>query len=388
MDKKGKILSLYWFAILFMVAAGISYMAVSFYGAPYDVRGIEADILADKIANCLAEGGYLKENIFSEEFKNNFLEECHITFKTENEHGWNKEEQYYLEVNFYKFDQNVPNALGEKILGIEKGNVNLKNIATLEEGLKKKWFEKKRDINMIVIHYTATESAEDAIETLRERGLSVHYMIDKDGLIISSGNEENIVPKGFLERKAFKEENKKAEHAGCVEKGEEREKCPEECINERGLLKQECKFERLEACCIDVNERSIGIELVNLGYLCGTEFKSSCYEQGKGVEAKGKIWENFTEEQINSLVFLVSDIASRYNIPIDREHILGHEEVAPGYKLDPGEAFPWNEFMERLESEERISPYAERSFYVIDRQGNQYVIKILALVKKTEKNVV
>ncbi len=383
MDKKGMWLSVYWFIILAIIAAGVGYMVVSFYGAPYDVRKIEADILTNQIADCLAEGGYLRENILSEEFKGNFLEECKLTFKTENEYGWNEEEQYYLEVNFYNFDQNVPNGLGEKIFNISKGNVNLKSIAILEEGLKRKGlFEKKRDVDLVIIHYTATESAEDAIKTLRDRKLSVHYIIDKDGLIIFKDNADEIIEKGG---KAFEDEERKAEHAGCIENGEKREKCSEECITDEGLLKQECKN---ETCCIDVNEKSIGIELVNLGYLCGTEFKSSCQEQGKGVEKEGKIWENFTEEQIDSLVFLVSDIISRYNIPADSEHILGHEEVAPGYKSDPGPAFPWTEFMERLQSEERLSPYAERSFYVIDKQGNQYVIKILALVKKTEENVV
>ena len=51
MNKKGgdKIISVYWFAIIFIVATGIVYMVLSFYGKPYDIREIEVDLLTDKI---------------------------------------------------------------------------------------------------------------------------------------------------------------------------------------------------------------------------------------------------------------------------------------------------------------------------------------------------
>ena len=59
-NKKGdKIISVYWFAILFIVAAAVVYMAALFYGAPYDARGIESDILTNQIADCLSQGGSL-----------------------------------------------------------------------------------------------------------------------------------------------------------------------------------------------------------------------------------------------------------------------------------------------------------------------------------------
>jgi len=82
-NKKGsdKILSIYWFAVLFIVAAAIIYMVIIFYGAPYNTRGIEEEILMDQISDCLSEGGYLKENILDDEFfKNNFLERCNLNF--------------------------------------------------------------------------------------------------------------------------------------------------------------------------------------------------------------------------------------------------------------------------------------------------------------------
>lgn len=129
-NKKGadKIISMYWFVILFLVAAAIVYMAAIFYGAPYDVREIEANILANQIAGCISEGGYLKENVlFNEEFKANFLEECDLNFNVEDAYGWKELEQYYLKIEFYNFEQNMPDNLGALKFDFSTGNINLKN---------------------------------------------------------------------------------------------------------------------------------------------------------------------------------------------------------------------------------------------------------------------
>ncbi|MCK5043898.1 hypothetical protein KAR52_02765 [Candidatus Pacearchaeota archaeon] len=129
-NKKGtdKIISMYWFVILFLVAAAIVYMAAIFYGEPYDVREIEAHILANQIANCVAEGGYLKENIlFDEEFKNNFLEQCDLNFNVEDVYGWKELEQYYLKIEFYTFDPNMQDNLGDLKFDFFEGNINLKD---------------------------------------------------------------------------------------------------------------------------------------------------------------------------------------------------------------------------------------------------------------------
>ena len=61
-NKKGdKLISVYWFVILFIVAGAIAYMTVSFYGEPYDIREAEAYALTNKVARCLSEAGYLEE---------------------------------------------------------------------------------------------------------------------------------------------------------------------------------------------------------------------------------------------------------------------------------------------------------------------------------------
>jgi N-acetyl-anhydromuramyl-L-alanine amidase AmpD len=118
------------------------------------------------------------------------------------------------------------------------------------------------------------------------------------------------------------------------------------------------------------------------------------------VTAEGGQWQGYTPEQISALVNLVSNIAARYNIPLDREHIIGHYQITTK-KTDPGPAFPWNEFMKQLKEKQGISGVQEmqdstsknlpqgvsRSFYTVDKNGNQYIVQVLAIVKKTEKNV-
>lgn len=69
----------------------------------------------------------------------------------------------------------------------------------------------------------------------------------------------------------------------------------------------------------DMNSASIGIELDNPGH-----------ENG---------YVPFTDVQIQSLVELCDDIMARHNIPA--ENVVGHSDIAPRRKIDPGELFPW-----------------------------------------------
>jgi N-acetylmuramoyl-L-alanine amidase len=70
----------------------------------------------------------------------------------------------------------------------------------------------------------------------------------------------------------------------------------------------------------DINSASIGIEMVNPGHEWG--------------------YRPFPEEQISALIPLVGDIVKRYGIT--RGNIVGHSDVAPTRKQDPGELFPWH----------------------------------------------
>ncbi|MEE2760473.1 MAG: N-acetylmuramoyl-L-alanine amidase [Pseudomonadota bacterium] len=69
----------------------------------------------------------------------------------------------------------------------------------------------------------------------------------------------------------------------------------------------------------DCNGCSIGIELQNPGHEFG--------------------YENFPEAQVQSLETLARDILGRH--PIPPTNVVGHSDIAPARKSDPGERFPW-----------------------------------------------
>ena len=69
----------------------------------------------------------------------------------------------------------------------------------------------------------------------------------------------------------------------------------------------------------NLNHYSIGIELVNKGHKFG--------------------YQDYTKNQINSLLKLCKDLKKKYFIK--KENFLGHSDIAPLRKIDPGEKFPW-----------------------------------------------
>ena len=69
----------------------------------------------------------------------------------------------------------------------------------------------------------------------------------------------------------------------------------------------------------DVNSASVGIELVNPGHEWG--------------------YRPFPREQMEALVPLLADIVQRHDVP--RANVVGHSDIAPARKDDPGELFDW-----------------------------------------------
>lgn len=122
-NKRGgdQIFSVYWFVILFLVAAAVVYMAGSFYGKPYDIRELEANALTNRIADCVSVNGYLKEETLTPRFSNGFLEKCNLNFEVENVYGWRKQGQYFVEVEVLDFNSKT------KISGASAGSSNLKD---------------------------------------------------------------------------------------------------------------------------------------------------------------------------------------------------------------------------------------------------------------------
>lgn len=70
----------------------------------------------------------------------------------------------------------------------------------------------------------------------------------------------------------------------------------------------------------------------------------------------------YTTAQYTALAALLRDVASRYGFPLDRQHIVGHEETPQGRrarKSDPGGQFDWARLMGLLKEAEDMADLAE-----------------------------
>ena len=110
MNNRGaeKLMSVYWFVILFLVAGGVYAMVTSFYGHPYDVREVESNLLSQKIADCVSYGGVINTEIFDGDnfnlqFKDIILDECDLNFNVQDE---NSNGEYYLKIEFFDLSKN------------------------------------------------------------------------------------------------------------------------------------------------------------------------------------------------------------------------------------------------------------------------------------------
>lgn len=134
-------------------------------------------------------------------------------------------------------------------------------------------------IQYIILHYTAAD-LNRSLDLLTKGNVSSHYLVSKQGTIYQ-----------------LVDDNKRAWHAGIS--------------SWRGRT--------------FLNNSSIGIEIVNLGY--------------KETPQKDLVWFAYTDEQIKSIITLLKELQAKYDIPA--ENILGHSDIAPLRKSDPGPLFPW-----------------------------------------------
>ncbi|MDH0896267.1 N-acetylmuramoyl-L-alanine amidase [Pseudomonas sp. GD03875] len=134
-------------------------------------------------------------------------------------------------------------------------------------------------VQYIVLHYTSTDLLR-SLALLTRGEVSAHYLID-DG----SARIYRLV-----------DEDRRAWHAGDSE------------WQGRTWL----------------NASTIGIELVNQGYYEGPA---------------GRYWQPYGEAQIETLIALLKDLVKRHDLPVDS--IIGHSDIAPQRKVDPGPLFPW-----------------------------------------------
>lgn len=134
-------------------------------------------------------------------------------------------------------------------------------------------------ISLLILHYTGMATGKAALERMRDADakVSAHYMVEEDGRIFQLVDEE-----------------KRAWHAGVSEwQGE-----------------------------TNINSNSIGIEIVNGGHY--------------HPNADGSL-PSFPDVQINAVIALSKDIMKRQGDLT----VLGHSDIAPARKIDPGENFPW-----------------------------------------------
>ena len=133
-------------------------------------------------------------------------------------------------------------------------------------------------IDMLVLHYTGMKSARAALDRLCDSNgsnrVSAHYLIDENGDVHRLVAEE-----------------RRAWHAGVA--------------YWRGNR--------------NINDRSIGVELVNPGHEFG--------------------YRSFPELQMTALFDLAQGIVARHSIPM--RNVVGHSDIAPDRKVDPGELFDW-----------------------------------------------
>lgn len=93
--------------------------------------------------------------------------------------------------------------------------------------------------------------------------------------------------------------------------------------------------------------------------LHGTEsYNGSCNEFSIGVELIGGNWKNFTEKQYESLAKLLYKLKVKYDIP--EKNIVGHEDIAPERKIDPGKHFEWDKCFNLIEKEKQNNLKKER----------------------------
>jgi AmpD protein len=70
--------------------------------------------------------------------------------------------------------------------------------------------------------------------------------------------------------------------------------------------------------------------------------RPACNNFSVGIELEGTDTTSYTHSQYQNLALICQSLVSFYEIP--EENIIGHSDIAPGRKTDPGPLFDWNKF--------------------------------------------
>lgn len=159
-------------------------------------------------------------------------------------------------------------------------------------------------VRFIVLHYTAGNFAQSLqiLTTKSDKPVSSHYLIPES--FDDSYGAKNLVVYQLVA------ESERAWHAG------------------------ESAFEDRQ----NLNDQSIGIELVNRGHCLSAEQQHNTKQQNS--QAALCLTPDFDPAQMQLLALLLQDILKRYP-DISPTRILAHSDIAPAKKQDPGARFPW-----------------------------------------------
>ena len=79
--------------------------------------------------------------------------------------------------------------------------------------------------------------------------------------------------------------------------------------------------------------------------------RTRCNDFAIGIEMEGTDTSAYTEQQYQSLVRVTAWLQQHYPT-INKERIVGHSDIAPGRKTDPGSAFDWQHYFTLLQHHE------------------------------------
>lgn len=119
-----KVMAVYWFAIILIVAGAVVYMVSNFYGEPYDIREVESNALIYQISDCIIPNLYLETNLFN---KTNLFSYCKLTFETENYANWKNESQFFVSISVTNF------STGTVLFSSQNGSFSLKDFCEMQK---------------------------------------------------------------------------------------------------------------------------------------------------------------------------------------------------------------------------------------------------------------
>lgn len=155
----------------------------------------------------------------------------------------------------------------------------------------------------LILHYTALPD-DKSITVLTQQAVSAHYLVNNTG--------DNEIYQ-------LVDENKRSYHAGVSAWRADK----------------------------NLNDTSIGIEIVNMGYTADSIGK--------------RVFVPFNDAQVKKVAALAKDIITRYQIP--PTNVLAHSDIAPTRKQDPGPMFPWKKLYDEYQIGMWYDEAVKQSFY-------------------------